>query len=163
VQAARSSEIYFPVENGPSNVKSKYDPDASFWHDEAQYPGVIIEVAYSQKRRLDRLAEDYLMDSDASVRVVVGLDVKSGKRGTSEATLSVWRTSLFPTADGEELELRVVKEVADQVFAALIHSCLFSTPNIFPRRSVIDKETLHITQVYNFTYPTLLARSLQKM
>lgn len=77
VRPVRSTEIYFPVENAPSNTKSKYESDASFWHDDARYPGVIIEIPYSQKKkRLDRLAEDYLMDSDASVRVVVGLHIE---------------------------------------------------------------------------------------
>jgi hypothetical protein len=41
---------------------------------------------------LDRLAEDYLLDSDASVRVVVGLDIEYGKKGSLKATISVWRT-----------------------------------------------------------------------
>ena len=81
VRPARSTEIYFPVNNAPPSTKSKHKPDASFWHDDAQYPGVIIEVAYSQKRkRLGRLAKDYLLDSDASVRVVVGLDIKYGRK-----------------------------------------------------------------------------------
>src|SRR5436305_7086969 len=67
VRPARSTEIHFPVDGAPHSTNSKHEPDASFWHDDAQYPGVIIEVAYSQKRkRLDRLAEDYLLDSDAS-------------------------------------------------------------------------------------------------
>jgi hypothetical protein len=113
VRPARSTEIYFPVENAPSK-KSKYEPDASFWHDNAQYPGVIIEVAYSQKRkRLDHLADNYLMDSDASVRVVVGLDIEYGKRESRKATLSVWRTCVVHTTSGDELQ--VFKEVADQV------------------------------------------------
>ena len=77
VRPARSTEICFPVENAPSNTKSKYEPDASFEYDDARYPGVIIEVAYSQKKkRLDRLAEGHLVDSDASVRVIVGLDIE---------------------------------------------------------------------------------------
>jgi hypothetical protein len=116
VQPARSTEIYFPAENDLSKAKSKYEPDTSFWHDDAEYPGVIVEVAYSQKRRrLDRLAENYLIDSDASVRVVVGLDVEYGRKKTSKATLSVWRTQLVHTADGDEL--RVIKEVIYEVFA----------------------------------------------
>lgn len=115
VRAARSTDIYFPVDGVPHTVNSKHAPDASFWHDDAQYPGVIIEVAYSQKKkRLDRLAEDYLLDSDASVRVVVGLDIEYGKKGSRKATMSVWRTREFRTA--AEVELRVVKEVADEVY-----------------------------------------------
>ena len=75
MRPARSTDVYFPAEYAPSNTKSKYEPDASFWHDAARDPGVIIKVAYSQrKKRLDRLAENYLMDSDTGVRVVVGLD-----------------------------------------------------------------------------------------
>jgi hypothetical protein len=114
VRPARSTAIYFPVENSLSNAKSKHEPDASFWHKDAQYPGVIVEVSFSQKREaLERLAETYLLDSDASVRVVVGLDIGYDRNETSEATLSVWRTQIFHTADGDEL--RVVKVVADEV------------------------------------------------
>lgn len=70
VRPARSTKIYFPVDNAPPGTSSKYEPDASFWHKDARYPGVIIEVAYSQKKkRLARLAEDYLLDSNATVLV----------------------------------------------------------------------------------------------
>ncbi|KAF2454277.1 hypothetical protein BDY21DRAFT_423847 [Lineolata rhizophorae] len=115
VRAARSSEIYFPIDDAPGGTKSKYGPDASFWHDDAEYPGVIIEVAYSQKtKRLARLAEDYLLDSDANVQAVVGLNIGYGKGGSRKATLSVWRTRVFNTADGNEL--RIAREVADDIF-----------------------------------------------
>jgi hypothetical protein len=90
VQLAHSTEIYFLVNNAPPSTKSKHKPDASFWHDDAQYPGVIIEVAYSQKRkRLGRLAEDYLLDSDASVRVIISLDIKYSRKWSRKATLLV--------------------------------------------------------------------------
>ncbi|OAL56152.1 hypothetical protein IQ07DRAFT_583540 [Pyrenochaeta sp. DS3sAY3a] len=115
VQPARSTEIFFPAETDSFKGKSKYEPDTSFWHDDAEYPGVIIEVAYSQKRkRLDRLAENYLLDSDASVQVVVGLDVEYGKKGTKKATLSVWRTRIIHTPDGDELE--AYRDVENEVF-----------------------------------------------
>ena len=113
VQRARFSDIYFPVDASPG-IKSKYTPDASFWHIDTQYPGVIIEAAYSQKRkRLSRLAEDYLLDSDASVQAVVGFDIEYGKRGSRMATLLVWRTQVIHTADGDEL--RAVQEIVDEV------------------------------------------------
>src|SRR5579862_627336 len=118
VRPARSTEIYFPVDDAPPTIKSKHEPDASFWHDDAQYPGIIIEVAYSQKRkRVGRLAEEYLLDSDASVQVVVGLDIEYGKEGSRKATLSVWRTHVVHTDDGDEL--RVVQEIADEVCPVL--------------------------------------------
>ncbi|KAF2726979.1 hypothetical protein EJ04DRAFT_539181 [Polyplosphaeria fusca] len=115
VRPARSTEIEFPAEDVQASGRSKYEPDASFWHENAQYPGVIVEVAYSQKKkRLDRLAEDYLLDSDASVQVVVGLDIEYGKRGSRQATLSVWRTRMINTDEGAEL--RVFKDLADEPF-----------------------------------------------
>jgi len=54
----------------------KHDPDAQFRHSKAQFPGVVIEVSYSQKRKdLERLADDYILGSDSDIRVVVGLDI----------------------------------------------------------------------------------------
>ena len=81
--------------------------------------GAIVEVAYSQNRkRLYRLAESYLLDSDASVQVVVGLDIEYSKRGSRKATLSVWRAQVV----GDELQ--VVEEVTDEV--SCIRYCLTS-------------------------------------
>ncbi|KAF2729083.1 hypothetical protein EJ04DRAFT_502924 [Polyplosphaeria fusca] len=115
VRPARSTEIEFSAGDARAAEKSKYEPDASFWHDDAQFPGVIMEVAYSQKKkRLARLAEDYLLDSDANVQVVVGLDIEYGKKGSRKATLSVWRTHLFPVDEGSEL--RVVQEIISETF-----------------------------------------------
>ncbi|KAF2001250.1 hypothetical protein P154DRAFT_490637 [Amniculicola lignicola CBS 123094] len=113
VHPARSTEINFTT--SALSSKSKYEPDESFWHDDAQYPGVIIEVAYSQKKkRLGRLAENYLLDSDASVRVVVGLDIEYSEKGSRKASLSMWRPRLFETADGSEL--RAVEEAVNEPF-----------------------------------------------
>lgn len=115
VRPARSTERYFPVEDVLHSANSKHEPDASFWHDDAEYPGVIIEVAYSQKRkRLDRLAEEYLLESDASVQVVIGLDIEYGKKESRKATLSMWRTHVVQTNDGDEL--RVDRVIADEVY-----------------------------------------------
>lgn len=116
IRPARSTEIRFPIEDCELNGRSKYEPDASFWHEDAEYPGVIFEVAYSQKKKqLGRLAENYLLDSDANVQAVVGLDIEYGKKGSRKATFSVWRTRIFPENHGDGYELRVVQEVVDEV------------------------------------------------
>jgi hypothetical protein len=156
VRPARSTGIEFPVENAPPGRKSKYEPDASFWHDDAQYPGVIIEVAYSQeKKRLSRLAEDYLLDSDANIRIVVGLDIEYGKKGSRKATLSVWRTDLFHTPNGDEL--RAVQEVADEVYY-FVRKLSFTVPDSRIRRFVTIKETLPIIQACSSTLAILPIR-----
>jgi hypothetical protein len=133
VRPGRSTEVRF--DTSASSGKSKYEPDASFWHQGAEYPGVIVEVAYSQKkRRLDRLAENYLLDSDANIRVVVGLDIMYGKE-SRKASLSLWRPQEVDTPEGTELQ--AVDVVGDKVVSVLVHmACsphLTSQPG-FPRR-----------------------------
>jgi hypothetical protein len=40
----------------------RHDLDAQFQHSEAQYPGVVIEMSYSQKQRdLSHIADDYIL------------------------------------------------------------------------------------------------------
>lgn len=101
----------------------KYSPDVSFKHARADYPGVIIEVAFSQTRRsLRRLAENYLLDSKANIRVVVGIDIAYGGN-SRKVTLSVWRGEFFDTTAGREL--RAVPVVEDKVSPILVVSTYF--------------------------------------
>jgi hypothetical protein len=124
VHSARSTTIYFPTDGEPSGTMSRHEPDASFRHIDAKYPGVIVEVAYSQKSaKLSRLAEAYLQDSNASVRVVVGLDIEHDKKRSQKATVSIWRSHMVDTTDGTEL--RVAQEVTDEVSYYYIHPVMF--------------------------------------
>jgi hypothetical protein len=92
----------------------KHEPDASFTHIDAKYPGVVIEISYSQKRKdLPRLADDYILGSDARIRAVVGVDVDY--RGKM-ATLSIWRPQIEINDAGEE-ELVAFRTLIDQVFS----------------------------------------------
>lgn len=66
----------------------RHDPDTQFRYLATQYPGVVIEVSYIQKRKdLVYIAEDYILGSDGDIRVVIGLDVEY--RNSKMATLSV--------------------------------------------------------------------------
>src|SRR2546423_1520838 len=115
VRRAGSSYVYLPVDDAPSGAKSKYEPDASFWHDGAKYPGVIIEVSYSQKRKkLGRLADDYLLDSNGSVQVVVGLDIEYGKK------LRVRRCCRCGELIWPIRPMGMVQEIADEVCPVLV-------------------------------------------
>ncbi|KIX03047.1 uncharacterized protein Z518_06597 [Rhinocladiella mackenziei CBS 650.93] len=92
---------------------SKHSPDGSFRHNKAKYPGVVIEVSYSQKKRdLPRLADDYILGSDAKIRAVVGLDLDYGGK---MATVSIWRPRIQVNAAGEK-ELVSHKRLPDQEF-----------------------------------------------
>ncbi|KAF4547074.1 Hypothetical protein D9617_61g013250 [Elsinoe fawcettii] len=118
--AARSSQVLLPHEKADSDdddppgkkdsnqaIKySKYEPDASFRHKDARYPGVIVEIAVTQKgKSLERLAENYLLDSDGSVQAVVGLNVERDKKGRLEGLLSVWRTKTIKIDDSYEMRV----------------------------------------------------------
>lgn len=63
---------------------------------------------------MGRLAEDYLLDSDASVQVVISLDIEYGKKGSRKATLLVWRTRAFYTNNRDQLG--VIQEMEDEAF-----------------------------------------------
>ncbi|KAI9734349.1 MAG: hypothetical protein M1834_002455 [Cirrosporium novae-zelandiae] len=91
----------------------KHDPDAQFGHSQAAYPGVVIEVSYSQKQKdLARLADDYILGSDGNIRVVINLSVEY--RGSKKATLSVWRSRILQNDAGEG-ELVAVPTIAGQI------------------------------------------------
>jgi hypothetical protein len=79
---------------------AKHSPDGSFKHIDAQYPGVVMEVSYSQKRKdLQALARDYIRGSEASIQVVIGIDLEYTGR---KATLTVWRPQMRVRDSGKE-------------------------------------------------------------
>lgn len=87
-------------------------PDAMFKHRDAHWPGVIIEVSYSQKTRaIPHLADDYILETNGSVRVVIGLDVDYK---TKQGTISMWRPSYVQNEEGV-LELEATQTLNKQV------------------------------------------------
>jgi hypothetical protein len=90
-----------------------HDPDGQFRHSEANYPGVVLEVAYSQKAKdLPYLADEYILGSDGDIRAVIGINLEY--KETNKATLSVWEPRIVRNIVGED-ELVAVQVVADQV------------------------------------------------
>jgi hypothetical protein len=108
IENSASSEISFEEAGYGS-----HQPDAAFQHFEAQYPGVILELSYSQKKNdLSRLAHEYILGSDADIRVVIGIDVEY--KGSKKASVSIWRPHI-EVNDAGERELCVVQTVTDHV------------------------------------------------
>lgn len=111
------------VNGGSSNIKLHggateesylHMPDAQFHHKEAQYPGVVLEVSYSQKRKdLPKLADNYIVDSEGSIKVVIGLDIEY--RGSRKATVSIWRPKYELQDNVLEISSR---EITHEVFMA---------------------------------------------
>ncbi|EKD12521.1 uncharacterized protein L3040_009427 [Drepanopeziza brunnea f. sp. 'multigermtubi'] len=92
---------------GPASIKSldeeytTHDPDAQFRHLNASFPGVVIEISYSQKRKdLGRLANDYILGSESDIQVVLGLDIED--KTSKVATISVWRPNIITNSVGKK-------------------------------------------------------------
>ncbi len=100
------------AEDDDSQTTIKREPDAEFKHKDACWPGVIIEVSYSQKTKaLPHLANNYILETDGNIRVVVGLDLDYK---TMKATVSMWGPRYVTTQQGE-VDLVAAQTVDRQV------------------------------------------------
>lgn len=79
----------------------KYEPDQQFVYEDAEYPGVVYEIAFSQsKKNLKKKAWNYIQHSNGSIKIVVGFQLGYGKDLT--AYVSVWKPR-YVFEDGKEL------------------------------------------------------------
>ncbi|KDN62342.1 hypothetical protein CSUB01_11473 [Colletotrichum sublineola] len=101
---------------GPTDltVPLQRHPDAQFQHKEAAFPGVVIEVSYSQDgKNLEKLAWDYIQHSNGDIKAVIGLDINGGVK---PSTVSLWRPE-YTRDEGEDLyTLGVRTDMAYQAF-----------------------------------------------
>ena len=72
----------------------RHDPDGQFRHQDARYPGEVIEVANTQqKKHLPRLADDYIQSS-GNIKMVIGIKVEKSKMADSLCLVSkIYRRS----------------------------------------------------------------------
>jgi hypothetical protein len=104
--------IFQSAEDDDTQTTIKREPDAEFKHEDAHWPGVVIEVSYSQKTKaLPHLANNYILETNGNVRVVVGLDLDYK---TKKATVSIWRPQYVTTQQGE-VDLVAAQTVDHQV------------------------------------------------
>lgn len=84
-----------PDDDGNIN---KHTPDGSFWHSQAKWPGVVVEVTFSKSlKKLDRVAWDYIGGSNGGIQVVIGLNLAYKCKG---ASVFVWRVQITTGEDG---------------------------------------------------------------
>lgn len=89
-------------------VETYRSPDGTFFHREGKWPCVVLEVSFSQAgRKLDRIAESYVVDSFGGIRCVVGLELPYVRKNTkgrtcvdNTARVSVWRANVEQDEDG---------------------------------------------------------------
>ncbi|KAL0930285.1 uncharacterized protein CTRU02_212489 [Colletotrichum truncatum] len=98
----------------PNSIPLQRHPDAQFQHRKAAFPGVVLEVSYSQDgKNLKRLAWDYIQHSNGDIKAVIGLDVN---HGVKPSTVSLWRPE-YTRDDGEDFDtLGVQAEIEYQAF-----------------------------------------------
>lgn len=101
LQSLGSSTYNLPEDphRGRDDGYNSHSPDASFGLADEQYPGVVLEVANTQKAKsLEQIADDYIVGSEGHVRVLVA--VKFNYARSKKATLSVWKSVVAQNADG---------------------------------------------------------------
>lgn len=81
-------------------------PDKEFGQNDAQYPGLIIEIANSQNKKdggkdLPKLADQYILETSGGTRTVIGVSLDY--RVSKKATLSVWHPKRGSDEQGEYL------------------------------------------------------------
>ncbi|EXU95204.1 hypothetical protein X797_011727 [Metarhizium robertsii] len=108
IRIGGSATIQLAEGDSESFQNIQRQPDAQFRHANTQYPGVVIEVSYSQDgKNLRKLAQDYILYSNGDIKAVVGIDINyAGK----ESTISLWRPKYtrIENDDVEELGFREV-------------------------------------------------------
>ena len=77
-----------------------HSPDATFGLANEEWPGVILEVANTQKAKfLDQIADNYIIGSKGHIRVL--LAVKLSYRNSKKATLSMWKSHMAQNDQGK--------------------------------------------------------------
>src|SRR5438045_3635706 len=119
-----------PILDEDQQRNIRHEPDMMFMHKNAAWPGVVIEVSHSQKKKsMVDLADDYILGTYGSISVVVGLDLDYKK--SKQATISIWRLKNSTSDDGE-VEGEVVQVVNNQVSLPLkLNDGLTKTNQLF--------------------------------
>lgn len=115
-ESAGSGQIQFEYRN------STYHPDASYRYPGLTFPGLVIEMAWSQPfSDLRRKAERYIKFSNGGIRTVVGINLndiykhEDGERGHGKGMFSVWHGEFNATTGKHQVNPANV----DQVFFSL--------------------------------------------
>ena len=134
----------------------RHDPDDSFRYLKARFPNMIFEISFSQKRQdLARLADEYILGSNGSIRVVVGIDIDYKDKS---AMLSMWRPQLQVNNAGKE-ELVVHQTLSDQVCLHLFYlAYTYLSQEFRTAQGEVSSQTGLRLQLKDFVPPSLLPK-----
>ena len=83
------------------------EPDRQYLIEGSYYPGVILELAYSQSfQSLRCKAQDLIVDSDGKIQLVIGLEIENKK----SCKISAWRADFIRSKDGDTVRMKTVIE-----------------------------------------------------
>lgn len=102
-------------------------PDASLAAFDDNFPTVVLETAYSQKRDdLREIAHEYLTGSDGNIRLMIGSNIEYGLR-SREATISLWQPELvINPEDGTRTILESVQILDNDVMLSSMSIALIN-------------------------------------
>ncbi len=65
-----------PSPDLPDDTITQHEPDACYGRRRYKFPGVVVEVAYSQKaQELGEIAWNYIVESEGDIKMVIGIDI----------------------------------------------------------------------------------------
>lgn len=91
-------------------LKTFRQPDEQFRNKSSYYPGVVIEVAYSQSfKTLRRKASDFIVKSHGEIQLVIGLEIESKKPSKLlSSKISVWRPEFFRFENRDAVGMKTI-------------------------------------------------------
>lgn len=96
---------------------SRHQPDLQFATELSRFPGLIVEVAYSQSvkdngKSLSRLAEKYVLQSSGNIKLVIGVTIKydshQGHPLSFKGNISLWQSSIVQDSGRLFLERQTI-------------------------------------------------------
>lgn len=102
IKGSGSSRIYLGDKEKQDKILKclRRQPDGQFGHKEAEYPGVVIEVSYSQDgKQLSKIAKQYIHYTDGNIKAVICLDINYGN---TQSTVSLWRPRFNPDPESDD-------------------------------------------------------------
>jgi len=107
---AGSTDVALDLAASPLD-RSKHSPDASYIHNLAKYPGLVIEISHSQKTKdLPRIADNYICGSAGNIKMVLGLDLPYGTN-SKVAKAYIWRPKLTPFDDDDGISYELSSQL----------------------------------------------------